>query len=260
MESVLKIDKLKYKDVLKEVTFSLEDKSFNILVGSNGSGKTTIVNAIRGTIDYEGTIILFNNILKEKHSLNFYKDVGFFIDDEIFLEDTVYEELLNLLKNLNYEEDKSKKMIFTLAKKLDISDILFKNKEQLLNYEKTLASFIFSVIHEPKLLVIDNDFEDLDLKSKNRIISYLKTQKKITILFITNNSEYFHLADNLLFLNDGKIVLSGGFEDVIEQEKVFIKCGSKLPFNIELSKKLISYELLSTIELDFEKMVNEIWK
>ena len=68
MESVLKIDKLKYKDILKEVTFSLEDKSFNILIGSNGSGKSTIINAIRGLKKYEGSIILFGNDIKIKEN------------------------------------------------------------------------------------------------------------------------------------------------------------------------------------------------
>lgn len=255
MENVLIVENLKYKNVLKDVTFSLKEKSFNILVGASGSGKTTIVNCIRGLINYEGNIKFLNNTNPKNNS-----EIGFFLNDEILLEDTVFEELLIFLKNLNYDEDKAKKRIYTVAKKLDVIDILFKEQNSLLIFEKTLISFVFSIIHEPKLLIIDNDLENLDQKNKSKIFDYLKSQKKLTILFITNNSDYFIKANNLLFLNDGKIVLSGSLDEVVKNEKIFIKCGSNIPFMIELSNKLMAYELLNSIELDAEKMVDEIWK
>lgn len=257
MESVLKIDKLKYKDILKEVTFSLEDKSFNILVGSNGSGKTTIVNAIRGLIKYEGNITLFGNDIKNKDS---NREVGFFLNDNIKLEDNLFEELLEVLQNLDYEEDKAKKRIFNIAKKFDVTSLLYKNLEELLEYEKVIISFVFSIIHEPKLLIIDNDLEKLDSKFKNKILDYIKSQKKLTVLFVTNNSDYFYDVDKVLLLIEGKVIVLNSFEEVLNNEKKLIKCGSSLPFYADLSNKLMLYELLSSNILDAEEMVNEIWK
>ena len=257
MESVLKIDMLKYKDVLKEVTFSLEDKSFNILVGSNGSGKTTIVNAIRGLIKYEGSIILFGNDIKNKDS---NREVGFFLNDNIKLEDSLFNELLSMLKNLDYEEDKAKKRIFSIVKKFDVTSLLYKNLEDLLEYEKVIISFIFSIIHEPKLLIIDNDLEKLDSRYKNKILDYIKSQKKLTVLFVTNNSEYFYGADKFLLLSEGKVMELNSFEEILNNEKKLIKCGSSLPFYADLSNKLMSYELLSSNIFYVEEMVNEIWK
>lgn len=257
MESVLKIDKLKYKDVLKEVTFSLKDKSFNILVGSNGSGKSTIVKAIRGLIKYEGSITLFGNDIKNKDS---NREVGFFLSDNIKLEDNLFNELLNMLKNLNYEEDKAKKRIFSISKKFDVTYLLYKDIEHLLEYEKVIISFVFAVIHEPRFLIIDNDLEKLDSKHKNKILDYIKSQKKITVLFITNNSEYFYEVDKVFLLSDGKILELNSFEKVLNNEKKLIKCGSNLPFYADLSNKLMSYELLSSNILTAEEMVNEIWR
>jgi len=259
MESVLKIENLKYKNILNDITLSLEDKSFNILVGKSRSGKTALVNCIRGLLNYEGNINLFNNVLT-KDNYELYRNVGFFIEDDIILEDYVYNELLNTLMNLDYEENKAKQRIFTIAKKLDVEDLLFKRENELLVYEKKLIIFMLSIIHEPKLLIIDNELEVFDKKNKDKILKYLKSQKKLAVLFITNNSEYFELADKLFFLNDGKIVLSGTLEEVIENEKTFIKCGSSLPFATLLSNKLISYDLLKEKENDIEKMVNKIWK
>ena len=156
MESVLKIDKLKYKDILKEVTFSLQDKSFNILVGSNGSGKTTIVNAIRGLIKYQGSISLFDSYIKNK---DINKEIGFFLNDNIKLEDNLFNELLSMLKNLDYEEEKAKKKIFNITKKMDVTSLLYKNLEDLLEYESVVISFIFSSI------ISLSDFKDFILLS-----------------------------------------------------------------------------------------------
>lgn len=259
MESVLEVKNLKYKDVLKNITFSLEENTFNILIGSNGSGKTTIVNCIRGLLKYEGYISLFGVKLDHKQISSYHK-IGFFTEQTIVLEENLFDELLNMLMNLNYEEEKAKRRIFAVAKKFEITDILYKDKNNLSTHDLILISFIFSIIHEPKILIIDNDLENVDQNTKNKIFEYLEKQKKLTVLFICNNSEYFYKADNLLFLNEGKIVLNGTMDEVIHNEKTFINCGSKLPFMIDLSNKLMVYELLDKTEFDIEKMVNKIWK
>lgn len=260
MESVLRIEKLKYKEILKDITFSLENKSFNILVGSNGSGKTTLVNCIRGLLKYTGDIYISNNKLNQCKIFNMCRDIGFFVNDGIILEETIYNELLMLLKNLDYEEEVSRKKIYNIAKKLNFTELLFKKQEELTNSEMTLVLFAFSIIYEPKVVVIDNELGNLDELNKKRILDYLKNQKKITVLFITTNSEYFYLADKLLFLKDGTIIAEDCLEEMIKNEKLFIKSGTTLPFCIDLSNKLISYDLLVSIESNMEKLVNEIWK
>ena len=256
MDNILKIENLSYKNILSDVTFSLKEKTFNILIGANGSGKTTLVNCIRNINTYKGTIIFNNYIINE----NSYNEIGFFSDEPIFLEDNLFNELLLTLENTNYEKEKAKKRIYDLAKKFDTIDLLFKDIKTITYKEKTLVNFLFSIIHEPKLLIIDNDLEIFDEKNENLILDYLKNQKKITILFITNNNKYFYLADNLLFLNQGKIVLIGTLEEVQSEEKIFIKCGSSLPFEIDLSDKHISNELIDSVKNDTKEMVNEIWK
>lgn len=256
MDNILKIENLRYKNILSDVTFSLKEKTFNILIGANGSGKTTLVNCIRNINTYKGTIIFNNYNINE----NSYNEIGFFSDEPIFLEDNLFNELLLTLENTNYEKEKAKKRIYDLVKKLDVIELLFKDVNLLTCKEKLLINFIFSIIHSPKLLIIDTDLDIFDEKQKTIILDYLKNQKKLTILFITNNNKYFYLANNLLFLNQGKIILSGSLEEVQSEEKTFIKCGTTLPFEIDLSYKLISYELINDVITDTKKLVNEIWK
>ena len=105
MDNILKIENLRYKNILSDVTFSLKEKTFNILIGANGSGKTTLVNCIRNINTYKGTIIFNNYNINE----NSYNEIGFFSDEPIFLEDNLFNELLLTLENTNYEKEKAKK-------------------------------------------------------------------------------------------------------------------------------------------------------
>ena len=152
MGSILKIENLKYKEILKDITFSLEEKSFNILIGPNGSGKTTLVNCIRGLIDYEGDIIIFNKDIKQKKNLSLYKEIGFFIDEEILLENTTYEELLSLLKNLNYDEESAKKRIFNITKKLDITDTYIYNPTDIA---------IYAIVNGAEIVIAPNSYAEI---------------------------------------------------------------------------------------------------
>lgn len=256
MESVLRVENLKYKNILKGITFSLKEKSFNILIGANGSGKTILVNCIRNILKYEGNIYLYN----ENLTLENQAQVGFFIEEDITLENNVFEELMQLLENIGIDKELAQKKIYDIFKKMDIIECLFKQEKELSTKEKILINFIFSIIHDPKLLIIDRCLDNLDENDKNKILNYLKSQKKMTTLFICTNNTYFNQKNNYLFLNDGKIVLSGTFDEVIKEEKIFLKCGSNLPFYVDLCNKLKSYELIDSIILDKEKLVNEIWK
>jgi len=249
--SILKIENLHYKNILNGLNLSIKEKTFNILVGSNGSGKTTLVNCIRGLLKYKGRI--------ELDALLTQTNIGYFMNDEIMIPNNLFDELLNHLANLDYDFETAKKKIYELAKKLDIISLLYKKKEELRTFEYTLISFVFSVITDPKFLIIDNNLETLDEYYKNKIINYIKGLKKITILFVTNNSEYFYMCDNILIIKDGIIFEEFDMKDIIKHEKQLIKNGSNLPFNIDLSNKLMSYELLKKEEKDLDKMVDKIW-
>lgn len=257
MAKVLTIENLQYKNILKNISFSLEEKSFNILVGPNGSGKTTMVNCLHGFLKYSGNILVNNQNINS--DLNLLKKMGFFIDEEYLLEKNIFDELLSFLLNLNYAEEKSKKIIYSISKKLGVTNILYKKQNELKCYEKKIVSFLFSVIHEPQILVIDSDLSTLDKKNKEKILNYITSLKKTTILFITTQSDYFEFGTNFIFIKDGKSILTIEQSQIKDNEKTIIKSGSKLPFLMDLSNKLIAYELIDNIGTNIKDMVDLIW-
>lgn len=244
MENVLRIENLKYKDVLKNITFSLKEKTFNILISQNNDIVETFIKCIRGLLKYEGTISVIN------------KEVGYFLDKNIYFNSSVFDSLYELLINLNYSDVDAKEKIYDFCKKMNVTNILYKKIDELNSYEKTLVTFIHSIIYNPKLLIINNDLEIFDDKKKNTILKLIKKQK-MAVLFITTNPNYFKHADALYVLNDGKMLELKQFG---KEEKSLIKNNSKLPFNMEFSNKLISYGLIDSCEDSIEIMVDKIWK
>ena len=253
MKSILKIDNLSYKDILKKINLSLSEKSFNVLVGPNGSGKTTLIKCIAGLIKYEGNITLYNN-------KNYINDIGVFMDDNFLLDGTSLYNITYPLLNLKYDEKSAKKKAYDISKKLDIDSLLMKNINELSLSERKIISFTSTIVCEPKLIIIDDSFQELDSYNRKKIINYLKRQNKSTILFITNNEEDILLADNLIIMNDGKIIECMGLKEILNDEKIFIKNDIKLPFLVDLSHKLKSYELIDDIILNKNEMVDTIWK
>lgn len=260
MNNSLKIENLKYKDILNDLSFTLEDKTFNILCGPNSCGKSLLVKCILGLTKYEGSVYVFGELFTKENEENLRKKIGALTDFSQLLNGTVLYNIEYPLKNLDYSEDKAREKAYSICKKLDIHDIVFKNVDELSISEKKLVLFASAVVSEPSILMIDDSFDDLDCYNRKKIMNYLSSKTKSTILFITNRAEDYLYADNILIMNNGKIIINEIAKEALKNDKYFVKNNLELPFLVDLSNKLKSYGLIDDIILDVEKMVNSIWK
>lgn len=259
MSSILKVQNLKYKGILNDVSFEIKDKSFNILFGPNGCGKTTLVKAILGLIDYTGEIFFENNLLKKE---TVKAGIGVMTSHSILEEKKVISNIIYPLINLNYSDEQAKIKVYDISKKLNIGYLLFKDADELSSSERKLVDLACALVSEPRLIVIDDTLEKIDNKAKNKIINYLKGLKKSTVIFITNNVEDFLLADNIIIMNDGRIMEVGTPEELFKNEKLFVNNNSSLPFVVDLFNKLKFYDLIDSKEIifDLDELVDKIWK
>ena len=263
MSNVLSVENLNYKNILKNINFTLEKATINALMGSSGSGKTTILKSIFGLIEIEGFLNINGLIIDKKNINELRKEMGIYLGIGVLQNKSVFLNIMEPLKNLNYEEEAAKNKIYSISKKIGIENLLYKNVSELSYSEKKVIAFTQSIIHEPGIILIDNIFDSLDIHYKEKILSYLKQikkSKKGTILFVTNNSEDLSFADNILIIKNGKISATGTLEEVVHQENLFSKNDLKLPFIIDLSYKLKAYEVIERLIYDADEMVDELWQ
>lgn len=263
MNIVLSVENLNYKNILKSINFKLKEGTINALVGSKGSGKTTILKSIFGLICSEG-LVSVNGLFVDKKNINdLRKKIGIYLGVDVLENKNVISNIMEPLKNLNCDEVVAKSKIYSISKKLGIENLLYKNVSELSYSEKKVVAFTQSIIHEPSLILIDNVLDSLDIYYKQKILGYLKNikkSKKCTILFVTNNSEDLNFADNILIIKNGNIIATGTLEELVKQENLFSKNDLKLPFIIDLSYKLKAYEVIDRLIYDTDEMVDELWQ
>ena len=263
MSNGLKVEKLTFEKILKEINLNLEEGTINALMGKGGSGKTSLLKSLAGLINYEGTIIYNEMIVTKNNMYDIRKKIGIYLGIKNLENKTSFLNIIEPLNNLNYPYDKAKKKVYEISRKLGINSLLYKDLNALSHSEKKVISFVQSIIHEPKIILIDGLFDSLDIYYKNKIITYLKQikkNKKNIIIFTTNNSEDLWYSDNLIVIKNGKILFSDNLEKAIEDENIFLKNDIKLPFLIDLSYKLKSYDLIYNLIKENEKLVDEIWQ
>ena len=253
MSSIIKIKDLTVDKILNNVTFSIEEGTFNVLIGNKG--KTTLAKAIMGLIRYSGTIEFNEELMTPDNKKEIIKKIGYFRDN-MLKKETVMDNIIYPLLNLKIDEIEAKKMVYDICDKFKINDFILKNVENLTNTEKKLVSFIISIVYNPKLIIMDDTLDDLDEINKNKILNYIK-KYKITCLYLTNNEEDILLSDNLIVMKNGKILESGKTIDLLNNEKLFNTIGA--PFLVDLSNKLKVYDIVDKVYLDVCEMIDDIW-
>ena len=245
---MLNVKKISYKNIFNNLSFNIPEKSFSILIGKNGVGKTTLVYAILELIKYEGEIKF-----KYKRS-----DIGCISDYTEINKDTVFAYLSEPLRNLNYSEDKINKTIYSISKRLSLDNIINKHKNELNKEEELMILLAHAVIHNPKLVIIDNTLDELRESIKLRFLNYIRSMKS-TVIFVTNDSRYFKYGNRLLIMNESKIEVIKDSNSINKLENILVKNNSELPFYLELSSKLYSYGIIKELYSNGSELVDNIW-
>lgn len=256
--------KYRTKDMFDNVDMDIEKGKITSIIGPNGSGKSTLVKILVGLYRYNGKIEINNIPLLKDNRKEIRKNIGvvFTNPDNQFVAETVMDDIAFTLENMNYKKIDIRKKIEEVSKYLGIYDILECNPHDLNSNQKQLVSLASALVHDPKILILDEALTMLDPYDKEKILKILKelNSKGLTILNISHDIEDTLISDKIYVLDKGKIVLSGTKEEVYKEEDKLHKLGFELPFMLELSNRLMFYDLIDHVIYDMEEMVDILWK
>lgn len=203
---------------LDKVSITIPEKTIFGLLGPNGAGKTTLIRIINQIINSdEGEIIVFGEKLKPGHVEN----IGYLPEERgLYKKMKVGDQLLYLaqLKGLSRTDALGKIKIW--LEKFEIKDWWHKKVEDLSKGMAQKVQFISTVLHEPKLIILDEPFSGFDPVNAELItekILELK-EKGSTIIFSTHRMETVEsLCDHIALINKSKKILEGPKKQVKEQ-------------------------------------------
>jgi ABC-2 type transport system ATP-binding protein len=203
-----------------QVSFDIPKGIVFGLLGPNGAGKSSLIRIITSiTAADEGVILLDGEPINEMTSSH----MGYMPEERgLYKKMKVGEQLLYLAQLKGMDKKEAKESIKNWFIKFGIEDWWGKKVEELSKGMQQKIQFIATVVHNPKLLILDEPFSGLDPINTNLIkdeIAELNRQGT-SIIFSTHRMEQVEkVCDRIVLINQGKVILEGDVDQVQQEYK-----------------------------------------
>lgn len=194
-----------------DVSFCVQKASFHALIGQNGAGKTTIIKSIIGAYtNWKGEIYLdsVNNKLAQAKN-----HVGYVPEKALFPTNlTTWQYLIGLGQLSNIPKKMLIERIDYYLDLMHISDLKHKKPHRFSSGQKKKILLIQALIHQPKILILDEPAANLDFSARYELFNLLTTlQKQGMSILISSHilHEIDPYVDSLTLVHQGKVVYSG---------------------------------------------------
>lgn len=208
------------KQAVRGVSFTINEGAIFGLLGPNGAGKTSIIRIITTiTRADEGAVYFCGAPLNEHHP----EQIGYLPEERgLYKKMKVGEHLLYLARLKGLSKTEAKEALDYWMNRFDISDWWKKQVDELSKGMQQKIQFISTVIHKPKLLILDEPFSGLDPINTNLIKSEIRRLRDegTTIIFSTHRMEQVEeICEEIALISNGKKILSGHVDEVKERFK-----------------------------------------
>lgn len=207
--------------ILENISFSLKKNKYNVIIGKNGSGKSTILKLIVGLEKISGGQIFIDNeelVYKRDELYKIRKKTGIVFQEsnEHIIGETVAESLIFGMENNRIPLEKMKENMTKYVKLFQLENIIDKKTVNLSGGEKQKVALAGAVITEPEIILLDEVTEMWDKATKDKmngiIEEFLKDGK--TVVSVTHNPEEIKRSDNIVFITEEGKIVTGKSEEV----------------------------------------------
>ncbi|TNF41070.1 MAG: ABC transporter ATP-binding protein [Cytophagales bacterium] len=219
---------------LDSISFKIKAGQTLGIIGTTGSGKSTIANLLMRMYDpTSGVIKIDGRELPRYEVAGLRRQIGFVPQDVFLFSDTIAN---NIAFGLDHADSE---LIEQAAKDADVYQNIIdfpKGFETLLGErgitlsggQKQRVSIARAIAKEPKILILDDCLSAVDTKTENAILSALKSiMKDRTSVIISHRVSSAKLADHIIVLNDGQIIERGDHESLMDQKGVYAELYEK---------------------------------
>lgn len=235
----IKVENLGFKydgsstDLLNNISFTIEKGSVAAFVGSTGSGKTTLIDMITGLLfSTSGQIWIDDEVLHSGNAQQWQKNIAY-VPQEVFLYDDTIRANIAIGEN---EQAVDERQLIKAMKLADIHDFVVSQLAEGLDTkigergirlsggQRQRLGLARALYRKPSLLVLDEATSALDNITERGIIKSLRSLPKgLTTIVIAHRLSSVRYADNIFLLENGMIMGSGQYEDLLKESDQFKK-------------------------------------
>lgn len=223
--ALLQIDHLKKyfatQKAVDDVSFSIEQGQIFGLLGPNGAGKTTLIRMITGIFYPDAGSIFFDG--KPFNADKDYAKIGYMPEERgLYKKMKIGEQTLYLAQLKGLGKREALERIHHWFGRFDMDNWWNKKVEDLSKGMQQKLQFVTTVLHQPKLIILDEPFSGLDPVNTNLIKDeiYQLAQNGATIIFSTHRMEQVEeICNHIVLINKGKNVLDGTVQAIKQEFK-----------------------------------------
>lgn len=199
--------------VLKDISFSISQNSFNIIYGPSGSGKSTLLNILTGLQCPTSGSVNFSGddpySLRPNDLARFRANkIGFMYQQNFWVKGlNVIENVALPLHFLGYDRHKARPIALESLRRVGMESYAKKFPPFLSGGEQQRIALARALVNDPLFIIADEPTGNLDSTNGDMIMNLLKEYRSDgkTVILVTHNMEYLPLADRLIHINDGTI-------------------------------------------------------
>ena len=244
---------------VKEITLDIKRGQSVAIIGHNGSGKSTLAKLIDGIlVQKSGDIFIFGVKMTDDNVLLLRRDIALVFQnpDSQFIGATVRDDIAFGLENECVDPKAMPQMIEECAKKVGMEEYLDREPCNLSGGQKQRVAIAGAIARKSSILILDEASAMLDPKGKSELRALIKKTREenpdLTVLNITHELEDASVADRVVVLNAGKVVLDGTPFEVFSHVEELKGMRLDIPF-VQKLKQSLSVRGISLAEINSDE-------
>ena len=247
---------------IDNISFNVKRGSWTSIIGHNGSGKSTIIRLINGllvpdengnpSIEVDGIKLTDDTVWEVRNRVG----IVFQNPDNQFVGATVADDVAFGLENRGIPHSEMVKIVPEAIKAVGMSEYANSEPANLSGGQKQRVAIAGILAIKPKIIVLDEATSMLDPEGRNQILSIVQDMKDkydLTVISITHDIDEANMADQVLVMNDGKLITQGSTKTVFSQVSLLKSIGLDVPFFEQIKEKLQQDAIKLPDNLDSEK-------
>ena len=253
---ILKAENIHYsydsdKKALKGVSLDIHEKERLVILGANGSGKSTFFLNINGVLKPERGAVYYKDRLIDKSGIKeLRKNVGIVFQDadNQIIASSVRAEVSFGPMNLGLSREEVKKRVDDALNYMNIHHLIDRPPHYLSGGEKKRVSIADIIAMDSKIIIFDEPTASLDPKN---VVIFEEALDKMsgdgkTLVISTHDIEFaYRFADRIVVLCDGNIIADGSPIDVLDNEKVLKTANLKKPILLDVFETLVEKSIVT---------------
>jgi len=233
--------------VLNDFNLEIEKGSFVSILGHNGSGKSTVARLMNGLrIPSSGKVLVEGfDTADEENEFEIKKRVGLVFQnpDNQIIATVVEDDVAFGPENLGIDPKEIRERVDNALKAVDMYDYRLNAPHLLSGGQKQRIAIAGILALEPECIVLDEPTAMLDPQGRREVLDSilkLNREKGITVVLITHYMDEATLADRIVVMDDGRIVMDDKPSEVFKEVELLSKAGLSVPQSAEFAYKLKS--------------------